>query len=185
MVAALWSDRTARRLLSWEVLAYRILILAGVIFSLPLTARHLGSKRIWHVGYTGAYLLAAVTLAGILFAWWARFHLGRLWSSGVTRKETHRVVDTGPYGRTSSDLHWASDLRSRDGDLAGNCNRGRGLDTDRSGALGEGARRGMFPRGRTRTGGLRAVPASCADAAAVPVARTARLTPENEIERPL
>jgi protein-S-isoprenylcysteine O-methyltransferase Ste14 len=98
MVAALWSDRTARRLLSWEVLAYRILILAGVIFSLPLTARHLGSKRIWHVGYTGAYLLAAVTLAGILFAWWARFHLGRLWSSGVTRKETHRVVDTGPYG---------------------------------------------------------------------------------------
>jgi protein-S-isoprenylcysteine O-methyltransferase Ste14 len=49
------------------------------------------------VGYTGAYLLAGATLAGIVFAWWARIHLGRLWSSGVTRKEDHHVVDTGPY----------------------------------------------------------------------------------------
>ena len=97
MAAALWSDRTAKRLLTWDVLVYRILILAGAILSLPLTARHLGLKRIWHVGYTGAYLLAAVTLAGILFAWWARIHLGRLWSSAVTRKEHHHVVDTGPY----------------------------------------------------------------------------------------
>src|SRR5262245_7695335 len=29
--------------------------------------------------------------------WWARIHLGQLWSSSVTRKEHHRVVDTGPY----------------------------------------------------------------------------------------
>ena len=97
MVAALWSDRTAKRLLTWDVLVYRILILAGAILSWPLTARHLGLKRIWQVGYTGAYLLATVTLAGILFAWWARIHLGRLWSSAVTRKEHHHVVDTGPY----------------------------------------------------------------------------------------
>jgi protein-S-isoprenylcysteine O-methyltransferase Ste14 len=97
MVAALWSDRTAKRLLTWDVLVYRILIVAGAILSLPLTARHLGLKGIWQVGYTGAYLLAAVTLAGVLFAWWARIHLGRLWSSAVTRKEHHHVVDTGPY----------------------------------------------------------------------------------------
>jgi len=96
-VGALWSDRTEKRLVTWGVLVYRILIVAGVILSLPLTARHLGAGRIWHVRYTGAYLLAGVTLAGILFAWWARIHLGRLWSSGVARKENHRVVDTGPY----------------------------------------------------------------------------------------
>ncbi len=98
MVAALWSNRTEKRLFTWDVLVYRILIVSGVILSLPVTARHVGARRIWHVGYTGAYLLAAVTLAGILFAWWARIHLGRLWSSGVTRKQNHRVVDTGPYG---------------------------------------------------------------------------------------
>jgi len=32
------------------------------------------------------------------FAWWGRIYLGRLWSNGITRKENHRVVDTGPYG---------------------------------------------------------------------------------------
>jgi protein-S-isoprenylcysteine O-methyltransferase Ste14 len=97
MAAALWSDRTKKRLLAWDVLVYRILILTGLILSLPLIARHVGARRIWHVGFTGAYALAGVTL-GILFAWWARIHLGRLWSSGISRKENHRVVDTGPYG---------------------------------------------------------------------------------------
>ena len=38
------------------------------------------------------------TFAGILFAWWVRIHLGRLWSGAITRKEGHRVVDSGPYG---------------------------------------------------------------------------------------
>src|ERR1700745_2348735 len=96
MVAALWSNRTEKRLVASEILVYRILIVAGAILSLPLTARHVGAGQIWHVGYTCAYLLAGVPLAGILFAWWARIHLGRLWSSAVTRKQNHHVVDSGP-----------------------------------------------------------------------------------------
>ncbi len=36
--------------------------------------------------------------AGFGFAWWARIHLGQLWSAFVTRKADHRIVDTGPYG---------------------------------------------------------------------------------------
>ncbi len=32
-----------------------------------------------------------------MFCWWARIHLGALWSGRITRKEGHRVVDTGPY----------------------------------------------------------------------------------------
>ncbi len=42
----------------------------------------------------GAALLAA---AGFGFALWARAHLGGLWSSGVTRKEDHKLIDSGPY----------------------------------------------------------------------------------------
>jgi len=38
-----------------------------------------------------------VTILALLFTWWARLGLGRLWSSSVTRKEGHRVIDTGPY----------------------------------------------------------------------------------------
>jgi len=34
---------------------------------------------------------------GLLLTWWARLHLGRLWSSVITRKEDHRIIDTGPY----------------------------------------------------------------------------------------
>jgi protein-S-isoprenylcysteine O-methyltransferase Ste14 len=83
--------------MTWNVLVYRVFIIAGVVLSLPWAAHRLGAKRIWHVGYTSAYLLAGSTLAGLLFAWWARIHLGRLWSSGITRKKGHRVVDTGPY----------------------------------------------------------------------------------------
>jgi protein-S-isoprenylcysteine O-methyltransferase Ste14 len=56
-------------------------------------AMQLLAPRLWHVGYAGAYALSA----GILFTWWARIHIGRLWSGSITRKEDHHVVDTGPY----------------------------------------------------------------------------------------
>ena len=36
-------------------------------------------------------------MVGLVFTWWARIHLGRLWSSSVTKKADHRIVDTGPY----------------------------------------------------------------------------------------
>jgi protein-S-isoprenylcysteine O-methyltransferase Ste14 len=41
--------------------------------------------------------LAGLTAAGLLFTWWARIHLGRLWSNCVVKKAGHHVVDTGPY----------------------------------------------------------------------------------------
>lgn len=44
-----------------------------------------------------AWAMLLVVAAGIAFCWWARLHLGRLWSDTVTRKEGQRVVDTGPY----------------------------------------------------------------------------------------
>jgi protein-S-isoprenylcysteine O-methyltransferase Ste14 len=44
------------------------------------------------------WVLVAIAVAGFAFTWWARFHLGRLWSSSVSRKADHRIVDTGPYG---------------------------------------------------------------------------------------
>ena len=58
----------------------------------------MGEQRLWNPGNTITYVLAALTLAGTLFTWWARIHLGRFWSNAITRKEGHRVIDTGPYG---------------------------------------------------------------------------------------
>jgi protein-S-isoprenylcysteine O-methyltransferase Ste14 len=41
--------------------------------------------------------MTALTAAGFAFAWWARLHLGKLWSAFVTRKDKHHIIDTGPY----------------------------------------------------------------------------------------
>jgi len=97
LAAAFWSARTEKRALTWDTLIYGIAIVAGAMLLTPWPARRLEATRLWHVGYAGAYALAALTLAGLLFAWWARIHLGRLWSGSITRKQGHRVVDTGPY----------------------------------------------------------------------------------------
>jgi protein-S-isoprenylcysteine O-methyltransferase Ste14 len=37
------------------------------------------------------------TALGLLFAVWARLHLGRYWSGRITIKEGHRLIRTGPY----------------------------------------------------------------------------------------
>jgi protein-S-isoprenylcysteine O-methyltransferase Ste14 len=42
--------------------------------------------------------MVVVCALGLAFCWWARIHLGKLWSGGIDRKADHRVVDTGPYG---------------------------------------------------------------------------------------
>ena len=54
----------------------------------------------------GVILLLHVTLTlpGFAFAWWARLHLGKLWSGWVVRKEGHRIVDSGPSGSSKITL---------------------------------------------------------------------------------
>lgn len=97
LIAAIWAGPTRRRLpAGWEAV-YRVPVAIGFLLLLPVISRRLGAAPLWHVGLGGAYALSLVTIAGLLFTWWARLHLGRLWSSAVTVKEGHRVVDTGPY----------------------------------------------------------------------------------------
>jgi protein-S-isoprenylcysteine O-methyltransferase Ste14 len=97
MAASLWSARTEIRARTWETWVYRSTICAGVILIVPWTARVLGQRPLWHVGDYGTYALTGSIAAGLLLTWWARIHLGRLWSSAITRKQEHRLIDTGPY----------------------------------------------------------------------------------------
>src|SRR5580704_1200309 len=97
-MGSFFSGRTEKHVRTWDSRAYRIPILAGAVLLTPWTERILGVQPLWHVGNGGTYLLAALTVAGTLFTWWARIHLGRFWSNAITRKEGHRVIDTGPYG---------------------------------------------------------------------------------------
>jgi protein-S-isoprenylcysteine O-methyltransferase Ste14 len=53
--------------------------------------------QLWPTGLLPFWLGAAFTLAGLLFAIWARWHLGRNWSSAVTIKQDHELITSGPY----------------------------------------------------------------------------------------
>lgn len=97
IAASFWSGRTAKRVTTSETWIYRIIIFAGALLIAPWTARALGESPIWQIGDYGACALVGVMLLGLALTWWARMQLGRLWSSAITRKEKHRLIETGPY----------------------------------------------------------------------------------------
>jgi len=94
--AAIWSRQTAARASFAQEAPYRIISIVGIILlfgfidfrSLPYG---------WDVSESVMWVLLALVAAGFVFAWWARLHLGTLWSGTITRKQGHRIVDTGPY----------------------------------------------------------------------------------------
>jgi protein-S-isoprenylcysteine O-methyltransferase Ste14 len=73
-----------------------ILIAIGLL-SIPHLPLHWLYIQLWPVGFWTYWLGAALTVAGLLFAVWAREHLGRNWSRSVTIKEGHELITTGPY----------------------------------------------------------------------------------------
>lgn len=98
IAASFWSGRTQQRIRTLEPWWYRAAMIAGGILLFPGTGRLLEQKPLWQVGTPGGYVFVVLMLAGLGFSWWARLHLGRLWSSAITRKDDHRIVYTGPYG---------------------------------------------------------------------------------------
>ncbi len=77
-----------------RVLAYLIAILLLAIPRIPLRWLYL---PLWPSGLRSFWLGAGVTIAGLLFAVWAREHLGRNWSRSVTIKQGHELIASGPY----------------------------------------------------------------------------------------
>jgi protein-S-isoprenylcysteine O-methyltransferase Ste14 len=108
-VAALWANRTVGRPSAGSGIIYRIMSLAGFVLLLGAEFKvHDGqvsvqplpgplAMRYWQAPLAVEWAMVGVAALGFLFAWWARLHLGRLWSGRITRKEGHRIVDTGPY----------------------------------------------------------------------------------------
>ena len=96
--AAGWSAPAERRVGVKGELAYRLVLIAGALLLLPRAHGYHGPLRLWQVTRGEAWICTAVLALGIAFSWWARIHLGALWSGWITRKADHRVVNTGPYG---------------------------------------------------------------------------------------
>ncbi|HEY2071189.1 MAG TPA: isoprenylcysteine carboxylmethyltransferase family protein [Rhizomicrobium sp.] len=108
--AALWTARTVKRpALSANEIVYRIFAFGGFGILLFFQSQNSDDfraglhthnplvQRYWALPVDVGWAMVALCAFGFLFAWWARIHLGRLWSGRITRKEGHKVIDTGPY----------------------------------------------------------------------------------------
>src|SRR5262245_1687635 len=88
LLASAWSARTEARPGGLRGLPYYFFTLAGAAMLFSVQPRWQSSIAIdGSFGWT----LAAVTAVGFLFSWWARLHLGALWSGTITKKEGHHV----------------------------------------------------------------------------------------------
>jgi protein-S-isoprenylcysteine O-methyltransferase Ste14 len=80
-------------LLAWPI---GMIVLVNVICRNPSANRWM-VDRLWPDSDAAVLLGDAVTLAGLIFACWARTILGGNWSSMVTFKEGHELIERGPY----------------------------------------------------------------------------------------
>ena len=97
--AAFWSAPTKHRAKASVEIGHRLVLILGIFLLFGLYApRVLALTQLWRLPADGKWALDAVILLGFGFSWWARVHLGKLWSPGISAKDNHTVVDTGPYG---------------------------------------------------------------------------------------
>jgi protein-S-isoprenylcysteine O-methyltransferase Ste14 len=82
---------------SSRILRVLIFLIAIALLSIPRIPLPWLYIQYWPQGYWPFWLGAAVTVSGLLFAVWAREHLGRNWSRSVTIKQGHELITTGPY----------------------------------------------------------------------------------------
>ena len=85
-------EPAASRLVRTVVFLIVILLLSPIPIPLPWLYIHF-----WPMGLLSFWIGAAVTVSGLLFAVWARVHLGRNWSRSVTIKQDHKLITGGPY----------------------------------------------------------------------------------------
>ena len=98
LAAAGWSNPTVSRPGRHREIPYRVTVMIGTVLLFGWFPAYRSSQQLlWQTGNTLGWLMFATAVAGLLFTWWARITLGKLWSGDVTRKESHEVVDRGPY----------------------------------------------------------------------------------------
>lgn len=97
--AKAWNVKTTQRMEPlWFKVVRSVLLLTGIALfffdKIPLPWLY---KRFYQPSALSFWVGVTVTATGLLFAVWARTHIGRNWSRSVTIKEGHELVQTGPY----------------------------------------------------------------------------------------
>jgi protein-S-isoprenylcysteine O-methyltransferase Ste14 len=100
LLASRWSARTVKTPQPGSRTLEILLVMGGAAVltaggGLP-TGGEL-SEPIYALGTRPAWLLVGLVACGFLLCWWARLHLGQMWSMAITLKQDHQIIDTGPY----------------------------------------------------------------------------------------
>lgn len=101
LVTALGSKKPSKKEAFGERLGHIIFMAAGFVLlydSAPPVLNWL-NRRFAPDERWISWLGGGLTLAGILFAIWARTTIGREWSAEVQIKEGHKLIRSGPYAR--------------------------------------------------------------------------------------
>ena len=103
LLGVVWSGRTKVQMTTDVSSGYRMLSSVGAVMLFWPSGVGAAVFRplvdpLWLAPAWVEWGLYGLLLAAFCFCWWARLHLGRLWSGFVTLKEDHHIVDTGPYG---------------------------------------------------------------------------------------
>jgi len=99
ILAASWSARTRVLQRARDRLLNSVPVIGGGILLFSRTsADSQWGRLVLPVTPMLVWVGFGATVAGLLFAVWARFALGRMWSGRVTLKEEHALVERGPYG---------------------------------------------------------------------------------------
>ncbi|MHC2792422.1 protein-S-isoprenylcysteine O-methyltransferase Ste14 [Mesorhizobium jarvisii] len=93
IAAAMWADPAKKRATIGAEVRYRVFWLAGTVLLFVPAHGYEGRLRLWTPSLAEAWACIALIAIGLIFSWWARIHLGRLWSASVTAKADHRVGD--------------------------------------------------------------------------------------------
>ena len=80
-----------------RILRAAVILFVVALLSIPGIPLPWLYRQIWPSGLWSFCIGAAVTLAGLSFAVWAREHLGSNWSRAVTIKKGHELITSGPY----------------------------------------------------------------------------------------
>jgi protein-S-isoprenylcysteine O-methyltransferase Ste14 len=96
LIMAAATKRTVERA---GLITYRLVAVA-LIFGLLAAGRllHVSSEaHLWRTSPALGVVTDCIVVAGLAFTVWARITLGRNWSSEVTFKQDHELIESGPY----------------------------------------------------------------------------------------
>ncbi|MFA6494902.1 MAG: isoprenylcysteine carboxylmethyltransferase family protein [Candidatus Paceibacterota bacterium] len=101
-VAAIGAKKDVTKSIWWSGWIYAVRLAIALVVILIAIFHFSSISRVFvarfnTMGSTATEIGAVLCALGIVFAIWARFHLGKNWSSHPTLKENHELVTSGPY----------------------------------------------------------------------------------------